>query len=62
MDFERIALLLGVFHSSLDVPKTDNIRNEIMKELHKHNSMQPIEVPAEVIAEQKELNFGARKL
>ena len=62
MDFERIALLLGVFHSSLDVPKTDNIRNEIMKELHKHNAMELIEPSAEVVAEQKELQFGARKL
>lgn len=38
MNFERIKLLLDVFHSSINVPNTDRIRNEAMAELIEHNS------------------------
>lgn len=51
MDLERIKLLLDVFHSSLDVPHTNNIRDEIMKELRDHNAG---EVPVVFVPEEAE--------
>lgn len=62
MDFERIQLLLTVFHESLDVPHTDKIRMEIMEELKSINNLpspEPINVDA---SGETELNFGARRL
>ena len=44
MDYQRIALLLSVFHSSLNVPNTDNIRQRIMSELKDHNTWEPFKL------------------
>lgn len=46
MNYERIDLLLRVFHAALDVNNTTNIRRAIMEELQKHNEAklpQPIQ-------------------
>lgn len=67
MNFERIKLLLDVFHSSLNVPNTDRIRNEAMAELIEHNStfadvvVEEPEIISEVV-EQEEIKVGGRRL
>lgn len=65
MNYERIQLLLSVFHDSLDVPNTDKIRAEIMKELRAWNSPQGLpaaveDVPAD--PEELELKVEGRRL
>lgn len=57
MDFERINLLLDVFHKSLNVPNTEKIRDEIREELTQWNS------PAPVVEDpQPELELKGRRL
>ena len=58
MNYEHIKLLLDIFHLSIDIPHTDKIRAEIMKELIEINTP----VVEELSTEEPELAFGARNL
>lgn len=55
MDFERVSLLLGIVHNSLNIPGTERLRDEAIKELQELNgkfaSAPVVEPVAEVVAE-----------
>lgn len=66
MDFDRIHLLLEVFHKSLDVPGLENIRRSITEELRSHNNpAAEATAVGEILSaepEQGELTYGARRI
>lgn len=53
MDFERVSLLLGIVHNSINVPGTERIRDEAIKELQQLNgifaTVAAVEAAAEVV-------------
>lgn len=55
MDFERVSLLLGIVHNSINVPGTERIRDEAIKELQQLNgifaTVAAVEAAAEIVEE-----------
>ncbi len=54
MDWDRIALLLEIYHKTLNVVGTENIRKAVIAELSTHNSPVPRTVQPELPLETKE--------
>lgn len=54
MDFERVSLLLGIVHNSLNIPGTERLRDEAIKELQELNGKfapTAVEPAVEVVTE-----------
>lgn len=47
MDWDRIALLLEIYHKTLNVVGTENIRKAVIAELSVHNNPVPKVAPAQ---------------
>lgn len=76
MDFDRISLLLGIIHNSINVPNTERLREAAMEELRRMNGpalQEPEVVPVvepepEVVeaeaapAEEPELDLKVRRI
>ncbi len=54
MDWDRIALLLEIYHKTLNVVGTENIRKAVIAELSVHNNPVPRVVQPELPLETKE--------
>ncbi len=47
MDWDRIALLLEIYHKTLNVVGTENIRKAVIAELSVHNNPAPKAAPVQ---------------